>query len=110
MKISLAPWLTPIAAVLLIAATSPARAQQPVPPAAKSAALDLYREWKAEPDPARKAALGQRIVAEHFGTKAAEAVGYAGMFPQPDNPASKLEMSRTYYDASLASGETGAYV
>ena len=110
------PVMLAVAALSLAMPALPVYAQEAAPaPAAQASdpetqANALYQQWKPETDAAKKLALGKQIVMEFFGTKAAESVGYAGMFPQPDNPALKLEMSKTYYEASVATGKQGAYV
>lgn len=75
-----------------------------------AAANEAYKNWKNETDAAKKQSLGLDIIRNHFGSKAAEAVAYAGLFTQgtPDNVI--IETSRVYYDASKASDKTGQYV
>ncbi len=86
--------------------SGPAAAQADDPEAAANAA---YKAWKAETDQAKKLEMGTALVSTYFGSKAAEAVGYAGMFDQGATPESKLAMSLAYYNASVAAGKDGAY-
>ena len=104
-------------AVAAMTVAGPARshaAQEAAAPSAQAAdpeaaANEAYKAWKNETDATRKAALGREIVTKHFGSKAAEAVAYAGMFTEGTPDQQVLEMSRAYYQASKSSGKEGSY-
>lgn len=109
------PVMLAVAAFAVAAPALPVSAQDAAAPGAQAgdpeaAANALYQTWKAETDPAKKAELGKQIVTQHFGTKAAEAVGYAGIFDKAPDGRVKLEMSKVYWEGSVASGKQGAYL
>jgi hypothetical protein len=109
------PVMLAVAAFAVAAPALPVYAQDAAAPGAQAgdpeaAANALYQTWKAETDPAKKAELGKQIVTQHFGTKAAEAIGYAGIFDKTPDGKVKLEMSKAYWEGSVASGKQGAYL
>lgn len=73
-------------------------------------ANEAYKAWKAETDPAKKFESGKTLVSQFFGTKAAEAVAYDGLFPQDKNVERPLAMSYVYIAASNAHGNGGQYL
>lgn len=73
-------------------------------------ANEAYKAWKAETDPAKKFESGKSIVTQFFGTKAAEAVAYDGMFDKAKAPDQHLAMSYVYIAASSAKGDGGQYL
>ena len=109
------PVMLAVAALAVAAPALPVYAQDAAAPGAQAgdpeaAANALYQTWKNEADPAKKAELAKQIVSQYFGTKASEAVGYAGIFDKAPDGRVKYEMSKVYWDASVASGKTGAYL
>lgn len=108
------PIMLAVATLVVGAPTLPVLAQDAAPAPAQAsdpeaAANEAYKAWKAETDPAKKFELGKQLVSQHPGSKAAEAVGYDGMF-KPANDTQKYEMSKAYYDAATSSGKEGAYL
>jgi len=117
------PIMLAVAALSAGAPASLAFAQDPAPAAAapaaqasdpEAAATDAYtKTFKTEADAEKKFAAGKSIVAQYPGTKAAESVAYAYLFDTGTDPATlarKYEVSKAYYDATVAGGKAGAYV
>jgi len=73
-------------------------------------ANDAYKAWKAETDPAKKFDSGKNIVSQFFGSKAAEAVAYDGLFAKDKTPDQQLSMSYTYITGSTANANGGQYL
>jgi hypothetical protein len=103
-------------AALTVSAPAYAFAQDGAAPATaqagdtEAAANEAYKLWKAETDATKKQAMAVDLIKNHFGSKAAEAVGYAGMFTQGTPDQIVLETSRAYYEGAKTSGKQGAYV
>lgn len=73
-------------------------------------ANEAYKAWKAETDPAKKFDSGKSIVSQFFGSKAAEAVAYDGLFAKDKSADQQLAMSYTYITGSNANGNGGQYL
>lgn len=89
----------------LISSSATMQADDPEGPA-----NEAYKTWKAETDPAKKFDSGKNLVSQFFGSKAAEAVAYDGLFATDKSADQKLGMAYGYIAASNANGNGGQYL